>query len=193
MAQEERDQTLSLAKILRANGIQVPKTSIGSTPTLYGINNLDGIDEIRPGNYIFYDRSQVAIGACSPDEIAVDVLATVIGRYPKRQTAIIDAGALAMSKDVGEACPDYGEVLNIHGKPIPGLHLVSLSQEHGKITVEPGVDLPEIHTKLRIRPNHSCLTAALFGEYHIHRRGEVIDIWRPVRGWTLEHGRQQRQ
>ena len=73
--------------------------------------------------------------------------------------------------------------------PIPGIRLVSLSQEHGKVLADPGIELPAIHSKLRIRPNHSCLTAALFGEYHIHRQGEVIDIWQPVRGWTLEHGR----
>lgn len=193
VAHEERDQTLAMAQILRQNDIVVPRVSIGSTPTLHSAEHLDGIDEIRPGNYIFYDRSQVSIGACSPDEIAVDVLSTVIGVYPERHTAIIDAGALAMSKDIGEGSADYGEVLDIHGQAIPGIRLMSLSQEHGKIIAESGVSLPPIHSKLRIRPNHSCLTAALFGEYHIHRQGEVIDIWRPVRGWTLEHGRQQSQ
>jgi D-serine deaminase-like pyridoxal phosphate-dependent protein len=186
---EERDQVLSCADRLRECGIEVPLLSVGSTPTLKGVDHLRGIDELRPGNYIFFDRSQVAIGACRSEDIAVSVLTTVIGHYPQRNCAIVDAGALALSKDAGDGCDDFGEICDLDGQPLKGLHLYRLSQEHGKITSEPGASLPPIHSRLRIRPNHSCLTAALFSEYHVHRGTEVHDIWSPIRGWTLAHGR----
>jgi D-serine deaminase-like pyridoxal phosphate-dependent protein len=188
-AQEERDQTLALAAVLRDAGIEIPSLSIGSTPTMCAVDHLSGIDEIRPGNYIFFDRSQVSIGSCEPGEIAVSVLCSVIGRYPSRHTAIVDAGGLAMSKDAGDGCQDFGEILDLEGRPLPGLRLVGLSQEHGKIHADPGFELPEIHSLLRIRPNHSCLSAALFPEYHVHRGTDLVDTWRPVRGWTQDHGR----
>jgi len=189
VAQEERDSTVMLSQRLRQAGIHVPAVSIGSTPTLRGCSQLSGVDEIRPGNYIFFDRSQVAIGSCTSDEIAATVLGTVISRFPARRTAIVDVGGLALSKDSGESCLDYGKILDIEGRELEGLRLVSLSQEHGKILAEPGYDLPKIHEKLRIHPNHSCLSAANFPEYHAHRGQDVIDIWRPIRGWSMAHGR----
>ena len=189
VAREERDRTVNLAHALRETGTAVPAVSIGSTPTLVGVDHLDGVDEIRPGNYLFFDRSQAAIGSCTLDDVAVTVSTTVIGRYPERCTAILDAGALALSKDPGEGCVDFGDVLDLDGTPLPGLHLTSLSQEHGKLVADPGIPLPALHRQLRIRPNHSCLSAALFSEYHIHRAGHVVDVWHPVRGWTAAHAR----
>jgi D-serine deaminase-like pyridoxal phosphate-dependent protein len=57
---------------------------------------------------------------------------------------------------------------------------VALSQEHGKI--ETSMRVP-VGTRLRIIPNHSCLTAAMYEEYQIVDDGRVVDRWRPVRGW----------
>jgi D-serine deaminase-like pyridoxal phosphate-dependent protein len=189
IAQEERDQTLSMAERLRASGVELPALSIGSTPTMRAADHLRGINEIRPGNYIFFDLSQVSIGSCGPEEIAVSVLSTVIGRYPGRHTALIDAGGLALSKDAGDGCQDFGEILDLEGRVLAGLRLTGLSQEHGKIRADPGVPLPPIHSQLRIRPNHSCLSAALFPEYRVHQGMSLVDTWRPVRGWTQDHGR----
>ena len=186
---EEREQIALCARRIRAEGISVPRLSIGSTPTLRGADHLNDIDEIRPGNYIFFDRSQAAIGSCQPAEIAVTVLTTVIGCYPERNCALIDAGALALSKDAGDGCSGFGQVCDLSGEPLIGIELCGLSQEHGKLKAQPGAVLPSIHDRLRIRPNHSCLTAALFSEYHAHRGAEVHDIWSPVRGWTVAHGR----
>jgi len=157
--------------------------SIGSTPTLSVIDDFSSADEVRPGNYVFYDAFQATIGACAMADVAVSVLATVIGAYPERQTAIVDAGALALSKDLGPDHLDphfgYGVVCDLALQPIAA-RLVAVSQEHGKI--ETAAHLP-VGTRLRIVPNHSCLTAAMYDTYHVIDAGRVVGGWRPVRGW----------
>ena len=157
--------------------------SIGSTPTLSVVDRFTDCDEVRPGNYVFFDAFQATIGSCRRDDVAVSVLATVVGSYPERHEAILDAGALALSKDAGPDHIDpqfgYGIVCDTALRPLPA-RLVALSQEHGKLaTSEP---LP-VGARLRIIPNHSCLTAAMYERYHVIEGGEVVGEWRPVRGW----------
>jgi D-serine deaminase-like pyridoxal phosphate-dependent protein len=157
--------------------------SIGSTPTASVVERFTDCDEVRPGNYVFFDAAQAAMGSCRPEDIAVSVLATVIGSYPERHEAIIDAGALALSKDLGPDHIDpqfgYGVVCDLALRPIAA-RLVALSQEHGKIaTREP---LP-VGARVRIVPNHSCLTAAMYDRYHVVEGGKTVAEWRPVRGW----------
>ena len=161
--------------------------SVGSTPTLSVVERVESADEIRPGNYVFYDAFQAAIGACTLDDCAATVLTTVVGSYPERNQLIVDAGALALSKDPGPTHIDpsfgYGIVCDLDLVPLP-LKLTALSQEHGKITVTAGSagDHP-VGKRLRIIPNHSCLTAAMFDRYHVLRDGVIADEWRPARGW----------
>ena len=113
----------------------------------------------------------------------MSVLTTVVGSYPDRHALIVDAGALALSKDLvpSHVQPDfgYGLVCDLDLKPLP-MHIVALSQEHGKIATPSVVP---VGTRLRILPNHSCLTAAMYGEYHVLDGGKVVDRWKPVRGW----------
>jgi D-serine deaminase-like pyridoxal phosphate-dependent protein len=157
--------------------------SVGSTPTLSVIDDFSGADEVRPGNYIFYDAFQAAVGACTPEDVAVSVLATVVGSYPERQNVIVDAGALALSKDLGADHLDphagYGVVCDVNLRPLPA-RLVAVSQEHGKIETSAHLT---VGTRVRIVPNHSCLTAAMFDVYHVIDGEQVVAEWRPVRGW----------
>jgi len=112
------------------------------------------------------------------------VLTTVAAHYPARNQMLIDAGALALSKDTGAAhlggdiC--FGAVQNY-----PGLKLFSISQEHGLITSENPIAFENfpIGSLLQIVPNHSCLTAALFPTYHVIEDDQVVDEWTPMRGW----------
>ncbi|HMJ08424.1 MAG TPA: alanine racemase, partial [Pyrinomonadaceae bacterium] len=85
VARHERDSMVELAKRLRAQNIEVPTVSIGSTPTMSCVDHLDGIDEIRPGNYIFFDAFQATLGSCAFSDTALTVLTAVIHRDEKRR------------------------------------------------------------------------------------------------------------
>jgi D-serine deaminase-like pyridoxal phosphate-dependent protein len=187
VACEERNVITAFAAQLRDLGIAIPEVSVGSTPTVRAIDDLTGVTEIRPGNYVFYDAFQSAIGSCELDEAAFSVLATVISVHPEAGRAVVDAGALALSKDPGptHVDPDCGfgvPVATDDLHPLPGLRITSLNQEHGTLS-GPGVEALRPGTRIRIIPNHSCLSAACFDHYHVVRGTEVVDEWHPVRGW----------
>lgn len=187
VAARECSASRAFATKLAEDGVEVPEISIGSTPTMTAAVNLDGIDEIRPGNYSFFDVFQASIGSCTIVDIAFSVVATVISAFPDRQQAVIDAGALALSKDPGPTHVDpdcgFGRIVALEDQhPLPGLRITSLSQEHGVIE-GPGTVALRPGTRLRILPNHSCLAAACFDRYRVVRGTEVIDEWHPFRGW----------
>jgi D-serine deaminase-like pyridoxal phosphate-dependent protein len=190
VARQEREAVVGFAGKLRRAGIEVPEISVGSTPTMSLAENLDGVTEARPGNYVFHDRFQAAIGSCRLSDAAFSILVTVVGKYPDENRLIIDAGALAFSKDPGPTHVDpqcgYGAFFSADGsREFPELRLVSLSQEHGKVLGARPLDfeLFPIGCRLRVIPNHACLAAALFDRYHVLRGREVVDEWKPVRGW----------
>ncbi len=188
VARHERDVMVELATRLRGMSIEVPTVSIGSTPTINHIDHLDGIDEIRPGNYIFFDNYQATLGSCSFDDCALTVLAAVVHRDPTRRKIVVDAGAVAMSKDRGPVGLDpscgYGRVLNLEGNDT-GLRLDSLSQEHGEIHAPDGDSFSrfKVGDRVRILANHSCLTAAQHSHYNVIENGEIADLWKIHRGW----------
>ncbi len=187
VAAVERDVTVGFARALETRGVRVGEVSVGSTPTMCAADDLAGVTEIRPGNSAFFDAFQAAIGSCTLADCAFTVLTRVIGSSPARREAVIDAGALALSKDPGPLHVDpafgFGVVLDVEGNPLPGWRVVSLSQEHGVLRVPEGAALPGIGAPLRIVPNHSCLAAALHPSYAVTRTGEVVGEWWPVRGW----------
>ena len=177
-ATEERDTMLEFAAQLRAAGIEVPGISVGSTPGMRAIDHLDGITEARPGNYVFYDYTQVTLGTCAPRECAVTVLASVVSSQPGRDHCVIDAGALALSKDPGRGglpSPTMGEIFSDYagGSLHDRTRVVGLSQEHGRVT-----GTFRVGERVRILPNHSCLTAACFDEYQVVLGEEVVDRWK---------------
>lgn len=187
VARHERDVMRQLAEKLRASGIDVPTVSIGSTPTITVVDHLDGIDEARPGNYIFFDAFQAAIGNCTIDDCALTVLAAVVHRDLKRDKIVVDAGAIALSKDRGAVEFDpscgYGRVLDLEGRNLD-LRLVSVSQEHGEIIAESGnLSSLSVGSRVRILVNHSCLSAAQHSHYHVLDDGQIADRWEIQRGW----------
>jgi D-serine deaminase-like pyridoxal phosphate-dependent protein len=190
VADQERRVAVAFAERLRQAGVDVPEVSVGSTPTMSVAENLEGVTEVRPGNYVFYDRFQAAIGSCRSSEVAFSVLVSIIGHYPRRNQLLIDGGALAFSKDPGPTHIDpqcgYGAFYAVDGATeISDLRLFSLSQEVGKVASARPIDFDDlaIGGKLRVIPNHSCLAAALHDRYYVVRNGKVVDEWRPVRGW----------
>lgn len=183
VAAEESSSLTRFRALLAAEGLGDAVRSIGSTPTAAVVERFSECDEVRPGNYVFFDAFQATIGSCSLEECAVSVLTTVVGSYPERGTLIVDAGALALSKDLGPDHLDprfgYGLVCDLALRPL-SMRITALSQEHGKIAAETHVP---VGTRLRIIPNHSCLTAAMYERYHVVEEGRVVGEWRPVRGW----------
>lgn len=191
IAETERAAVVTAADRLRVAGFSAPIVSMGSSPTALHATHLDGITEIRPGVYMFGDLFQAEIGTHSLDDIAVTVLASVIGRRPDRHGLVLDAGGLALSKDRStEAAPkDYGFglVLDIAGQRSFGDTIVRRAyQEHGVVACDstlPFPDLP-IGGRVRIAPNHVCMTAAAYDRYHVLDGGESItETWSRVNGW----------
>lgn len=181
VARQERDVMVRCAERLRAQGLAVPRVSVGSTPAMTAVDHLDGVDEARPGNYALFDYTQSALGSCAVRDCAATVLASVVSRPEGRAHAVVDAGALAMSHDPGpaEQSPGFGRVFADYetGRLDDTLRLTSLSQEHGIVNGR-----PQVGDRLRILPNHSCLTVAQFDQYHVVRGTGVIDRWKIHRG-----------
>lgn len=176
-AREERDTLLRFAERLRVDGVAVPGLSVGSTPAMSVIDHLRGITEARPGNYAFYDYTQVVLGSCGVRDCAASVLGTVVSARPDAAQAVTDAGALALSRDPGRpASPStgFGRVYRDHATGVlyPTLRVMSLSQEHGILNGH-----RPIGATVRILPNHACLTAACFDRYHVVRGDQVVDEW----------------
>jgi D-serine ammonia-lyase len=166
----------SAHEIRETLGYDVPVIAVGSTPHCSITTSYpNGITEIHPGNYLFYDRQQQSYHSCREDEIACTIGCRVIGRYPERNQLLIDVGSLALSKD---QCTlgGYGGFVGYSN-----LMLVKISQESG--IVEPFEDIP-IGTFLQIYPNHSCLAAACYSKYYVHdENGVIVDEWVPCREW----------
>ena len=178
VAASERDVMVAFAERLRGAGIPVRGVSVGSTPAMRAVRDLSGVTEMRPGNYVFFDRTMVLTGACDETEVGVSVLATVVSHQPGAAHFVVDAGALALSKDTGPShvgAPAMGAV-----RGHPELVVASLSQEHGVIRADSHRALEgrfAVGDTIEILPNHSCLTVAHFDEYHVVADGAVVERW----------------
>jgi len=175
VAREERDVMVRLADRLRSEGVEVRDVSVGSTPGMTAVDHLDKVTEARPGNYAYFDATQVALGSCGAGDCALTVCASVVSSALDH--AVVDAGALALSKDVGHGNgrPSMGRLYGdyVAGSLRDDARLISLSQEHGV------VDAPlHVGSRVRILPNHSCLTNACFDRVHAARGEDVVDVWR---------------
>ncbi|MFL5288060.1 MAG: alanine racemase [Rhodopila sp.] len=188
IAEAERGAVVHAATRLRQAGYPIDIVSAGSSPTARHAENLAGVTEMRAGVYMFGDLFQAEIETHGIDSIAVTVLASVIGHRPGR--VLVDAGGLALSKDRStEAAPrdyGYGLALGLDGRHSYGDSIVVKAyQEHGVIAVDPArpIDLP-VGGKLRIAPNHTCMTAAAHDRYFVvDGDQEVVAVWHRVNGW----------
>jgi len=192
-AEGERAAAVAAAAQLRRDGHECPVVSVGSTPTAHFARNLDGVTEMRAGVYMFFDLVMHGIGVCRLDDIAVSVLATVIGRKPEKGWILIDAGWMALSRDRGTASQAvdqrYGVVCDLEGRPYPDLLVAEASQEHGILALRAGSDQPlpdlPVGARVRILPNHACATAAQHEAYNVVRGASpVVETrWPRMRGW----------
>ena len=194
VAEAERQAVVTAAERLRGAGVACPEVSVGSSPTARFGRGFAGVTETRPGVYMFNDAFQAGLGCCRLDDVALTVLTTVIGHRRDLGMLLIDAGGLALSKDrstAGQAEDvGYGLVYDAAGeRRLDGLRVADVHQEHGLITpVADGASIPfdalPIGARLRIMPNHACMTAAAYDRYHVVDGGdEIIAEWPRCVGW----------
>jgi D-serine deaminase-like pyridoxal phosphate-dependent protein len=155
-----------------ADGNIAARVSIGDTPCCSLADDFAAVDELRPGNFVFYDMTQVSLGSCRPDDVAISVACPVVSKHAERGEIVVYGGAVHMSKDR----------LDVSGQPVygylaawadgswsgvdSGAPLVSLSQEHGIVRLDADrFDTVAVGDLVAVLPVHSCLTSDLYTEY----------------------------
>lgn len=185
-AEQERRTLADVAHRLRELGIPCPVVSVGSTPTASFAERLDGVSEVRAGVFVFNDLTMVNLGVCTPDQIAISVLTTIIAHRSERNWLITDSGWMSLSSDQSTKGQEhdygFGLVCDVDGRPIEGLTVVGVNQEHGIIGRSDGLpfelDRYPVGMMLRILPIHACATAAAHPEYVVlGEAGDIADVW----------------
>jgi D-serine deaminase-like pyridoxal phosphate-dependent protein len=189
VARDEAAAVTEAAGRLSEAGFPCPIVSAGSTPTAVVARDVAGVTEMRPGVYMFFDLDQAGIGVCGIDDIALSVLASVVGHNRQVGQILIDAGGLALSKDTsaGAVMPGvgYGLLCSDDLAPLDPLVVADVHQEHGIVPVpdEGWFDRLPIGTQVRVLPNHACMTAAAYDGYHILQGGRLSGYWSRINGW----------
>ena len=189
VAEQERAAVVLAAERLRAAGTEIEIVSVGSTPTALFAQDLSGVTEMRAGVYTVFDMDQQSRGVCATGEIAMSVLASVIGHNRAAGKILLDTGGLALSKDrsADRFRPEvgYGQVCDLQGVLIPDLYVSSVSQEHGHVKVRDASDFDSfpVGIRLRILPVHACMTAAAYDYFNLLENEQVVGRWDRVNGW----------
>ncbi len=196
LIEKHRVALVETAAKLRRSGIDVPVLAIGSSPALETARSLDGLEESCAGVYGFQDLAQRGIGVCSLDDIAVTVLASVVQVNPDTGRIFIDAGGLALAQDrsTADQAEDQGYGLVCDAETCVPLGagdiiVAAVSQEHGRLSrragraVNPGLLTPG--DRVRIMPNHVCMTANPYPGYHVVDGDQISQFWPRVNGWTV--------
>ena len=180
IAQTEADTLVALRDRLRADGVGVDEISVGATPTVRFSLEQAGITELRPGNYIYFDRTQVALGAAGWDDCALTILARVVSK-PSADRIILDSGSKTLTNDVARGftpSPGYGTLLrSIDGMQVPDEALVveRLSEEHANVRVSGNGHALEPGDLVRVVPNHSCVVSNLVDAAWLVNGTDVIE------------------
>jgi D-serine deaminase-like pyridoxal phosphate-dependent protein len=179
VAQREAETLMALREKAKASGIALEEISVGATPTLRFSARQRGLTELRPGNYVYFDRTQVALGAATLDDCALTVLATVVSKHPGR--IILDCGSKTLTNDQARGIspsPGFGAVLTGDGesprKIDESLSIERLSEEHATVRVAGSTSL-EPGDRVRVVPNHSCVVSNLVDVVRLVDGDRVID------------------
>jgi D-serine deaminase-like pyridoxal phosphate-dependent protein len=181
IAAEEAGTLLRLRDRAAAAGIVLDEISVGATPTLRYSVRQKGITELRPGNYVYFDRTQVSLGAATLDDCALTVLATVVSK-PAADRIILDCGSKTLTNDQARgitSAAGYGAILAGSTDNLDwarevdeALTIERLSEEHATVRVAGGTPL-QPGDRVRVLPNHSCVVSNL------------VDVVRLVEGQTV--------
>jgi len=164
----------TVERLQRARGAPTgSRLSLGDTPTCSVVDDFSAVDEIRPGNFVFNDLMQLALGGCTADGLALAVACPVVGKYPERRQLVIHGGAVHLGKESlpsPDGAPIFGCLTDLRDgsfePPRLANPVVSLSQEHGIVTADSELlSRVEIGDPVLVFPVHACLTAAMFSSY----------------------------
>jgi D-serine deaminase-like pyridoxal phosphate-dependent protein len=178
-ARDEWDAITQTVTALAARGIEARVRSVGSTPTSHAMDSGEGITEIRPGNYVFYDATQAALGVVPLERCALSVLATVTSR-PAPDRLILDSGSKALAAErLSTLTPGFGKI-----EGHPGLRIERLYEEQAIVHADEPCEIP-VGARVRVIPNHACAAANLHSQMFVLERDAIVDVW-PVatREWT---------
>lgn len=171
IAENEARMLTALAAAARESGIAIDELSAGATPSARFSLEQDGLTEYRAGNYVYFDRTQVGLGAATIDDCALTVLATVVSK-PAADRIILDSGSKTLAADAARGfspLPGHGVVLEKEApgqgrRPDVDLVVERLSEEHATVRVTSGHTPLEPGDRVRIIPNHSCVVSNLVDE-----------------------------
>ncbi len=182
IARQEAETLAELRARAAASGIALDEISVGATPTLRFSAGQPGVTELRPGNYVYFDRTQVALGAASLDDCALTVLATVVSKHAGR--IILDCGSKTLTNDLARgitAAAGYGAVLAGESDDLDyareideALTIERLSEEHATVRVT-GATRLEPGDRVRVVPNHSCVVSNLVDVVRVVDGEQVIE------------------
>jgi D-serine deaminase-like pyridoxal phosphate-dependent protein len=175
IAQREAATLTSLRARAAERGVAIDELSVGATPTLRYSVRQRGLSELRPGNYVYFDRTQLALGSATLDDCALTVLATVVARHPGR--IILDSGSKTLTSDQARGirpAAGYGAVLRADGSIDDALVVERLSEEHATVRVDGDTHLKP-GDRVRVLPNHACTVSNLVDAIRVVEGETVID------------------
>jgi D-serine deaminase-like pyridoxal phosphate-dependent protein len=167
------EQLERLLDALRRAGLEPPVVSGGSTPTAWRTHQLHGVTEMRPGTYIYNDRTTAAVGACTTDDCALTVLATVVSTAVPGQ-AVIDAGSKSLGREPMRSVEGEGFGVLLDN---PDVIVRAMSEEHGLLDLSRTMWRPMVGDRVRVIPNHVCIVVHLFDVVHGARGKTVETSW----------------
>jgi D-serine deaminase-like pyridoxal phosphate-dependent protein len=176
IAKQEAEILIGMRDAAAAAGIQIDELSVGATPTLRHSARQRGLTELRPGNYVYFDRTQHALGAASLADCALTVLATVVSKHPGR--IILDSGSKTLTNDLARGVTPalgYGAVLTADGSAVDeSLTIERLSEEHATVRVS-GETMLQPGDRVRVLPNHSCVVSNLVDAVRLVEGDDVVE------------------
>lgn len=178
IAKKEARSLDEIAKHATNMGTKIKELSVGSTPTAQFSLLEKSVTELRPGNYVFYDLTQVALGAANIAQCGLSVWTTVISR-PEQDRLVLDAGSKTLSSDRARgqhAKAGFGAITSasLENNVDNGLTVERLSEEHAVVSVGDGKSNLAPGDRVRLIPNHACVAVNLADELHLVEENTVI-------------------
>lgn len=169
-ARDEERALGEAAEALRAVGLQARVVSGGSTPTV-GRSHPGVVNELRPGVYVFNDATQLALGSCTPADLALVAGATVVSA-PAPGRFVLDVGSKVLGADTTPWVTGHGYL-----PEFPGASVTALSEHHATVVLPDGREAPSLGSLVAVAPNHVCTAVNLVDELVVTQQGKVVDHW----------------